>query len=128
MLILLAGPVEAPLGGQVVSKCPFPGMDPYLEAPVLWPEFQHLLATAIQGSGLGAEHYELVPGQRPGPNPEEYLEIRQKSDGRLVTLLDFVSPANKTTDAGRQAYLEHRHQARACGANVVEIDLVFQGQ
>ena len=28
---------------------PFPGMDPYLEAPDIWPDFHHALATEIRG-------------------------------------------------------------------------------
>ena len=27
---------------------PFPGMDPYLEAPELWPDFHHELISAIR--------------------------------------------------------------------------------
>ena len=42
---------------------------------------------------------------------EEYIEIRARGDGRLVTLVDVVSPANKTTAAGRDAYLAVRHVA-----------------
>src|SRR5438309_2121385 len=59
---------------------------------------------------------------------EDYLAISERYDGRLVTLLDVLSPANKTTAAGRQAYLEQRRMARDAGANLVEIDLVLQGQ
>jgi hypothetical protein len=29
---------------------PFPGMDPYLEAPRIWPDFHHALATTVQGA------------------------------------------------------------------------------
>jgi hypothetical protein len=43
-------------------------------------------------------------------------------------LLDVVSPANKTTDSGRRAYLHTRQQARGAGGNLAEIDLVLQGQ
>lgn len=28
---------------------PFPGMDPYLERPEVWPEFRNNLAAEIQG-------------------------------------------------------------------------------
>ena len=28
---------------------PFPGMDPYLEASDIWPDFQHALAADIRG-------------------------------------------------------------------------------
>jgi hypothetical protein len=59
---------------------------------------------------------------------EEYIEIRRRNDGRLVTLVEVVSPANKTTAAGRKAYLEKRQEFKAHGASLVEVDLVLQGQ
>ncbi len=40
----------------------------------------------------------------------------------------MVSPANKTTRQGREAYLERRLEARNAGASLVELDLVLQGQ
>src|SRR5262249_32889174 len=43
-------------------------------------------------------------------------------------LLDVVSPANKTLTAARQAYLDKRQEAKGCGASLVEIDLILQGQ
>ncbi|OWK39353.1 hypothetical protein FRUB_05916 [Fimbriiglobus ruber] len=59
---------------------------------------------------------------------EEFIEISSRTDGRLVTLVDVVSPANKTTPAGRAAYLATRARAVAQRAGVVEIDLVTQGK
>ena len=59
---------------------------------------------------------------------EEYIEIRQRTDGRLITMVDVVSPANKTTDDGRTAYLEKRREGKGAGASLIEIDLVLQGQ
>src|SRR5262249_23936426 len=59
---------------------------------------------------------------------EDYVEIRQRSDNRLVTVVDVVSPTNKTNRQGRVAYMEKRREGRAAGANLVEIDLVLQGQ
>src|SRR5262249_33246729 len=47
---------------------------------------------------------------------------------RLVTLVEVVSPANKTILVGRDAYLAKRREGRAAGANLVEIDLVLQGK
>ena len=44
---------------------------------------------------------------------EEYIEVRNRTDGRLVTILDVVSPLNKTCGEGRGAYLEKRREARA---------------
>jgi hypothetical protein len=59
---------------------------------------------------------------------EEYLEIRQRSSQRLITLVEVVSPANRTTAEGRQVYLKQRQQAIAEGAATVEICLVLQGK
>ena len=59
---------------------------------------------------------------------EEVIEIRQRGDGRLVTLIDAVSPANKATAEGRQSYLTRRAEGKSAGANLVEIDLVLAGE
>jgi hypothetical protein len=122
---------------------PFPGMDPYLEAPKLWPGFQHqLLACLYQVLLPGlVDRYRARVGTRSytsemalftsvvkEDHSEEYIEVRNRSDGRLVTLVEVVSPANKTTPAGRAAYLERRRDALAQRAGVVEIDLVMQGK
>ena len=117
---------------------PFPGMDPYLEDGSLWPMFQHQLVSCLYQillPGLVDRYRALVEkrsftiGSPEAPSlEEEFVEIRQRSDGRLISLVDIVSPANKTTPAGRHAYLETRRASRSAGANVVEIDLVLQGQ
>jgi hypothetical protein len=59
---------------------------------------------------------------------EDYIEIRQRDDGWLVTLLEVVSPTNKTSPQGRSTYLDKRREGRTAGASLVEIDLVLQGQ
>jgi hypothetical protein len=81
---------------------------------------------------IGQRHYAteqaLFTSVVREEHQEEFIEIRQRSDGRLVTLVDIVSPWNKTTDVGRQEYLKKRGEAKSGGANLVEIDLVLQGQ
>jgi len=54
--------------------------------------------------------------------------VRQRSDGRLITLIEAISPANKITSEGRRLYLERREEVKKMNANVVEIDLILQGQ
>jgi hypothetical protein len=121
---------------------PFPGMDPYLESPKLWPVFQHhlvgCLSSVLQPS-LG-DRYRLRVGNRTYVNQqvllvsivreehsEEYLEIRQRPTGRMMALIDIVSPANRTTATGRKEYHAKRDEARQSGAHIVEIELVLQG-
>src|SRR5437016_11165047 len=103
-------------------KTPFPGMNPYLEDPAFWPDFHRQLVASLfraLSSHLG-DRYEALVGQRRysidgKPYQEDFLEIHQRSDGKLLTLLDVVSPANKTTDSGRNAYLDQRRQAESRG-------------
>src|SRR5437762_9546273 len=59
---------------------------------------------------------------------EAYLEVGTPADGRLITVVDVISPANKANGAGRQAYLAKRQDFRQHNASLVEIDLVLQGQ
>ena len=122
---------------------PFPGMDPYLEDEKLWPEFHHALVAALYQALLPnlVDRYRARVGQRHyvveqalftsvirDEHHEEFIEVRQRSDGRLISLLDVVSPANKTLSAARTAYLDKRQEAKIAGASIVEIDLVLQGQ
>jgi hypothetical protein len=121
----------------------FPGMDPYLEDDKLWPDFQHQLVHSLYQillpglmdryrARVSHRHYvneqALFTSVVREEHHEQYVEIRQRADSKLVTLLDVVSPANKASAGGRCAYLDKRREARACNSNVVEIDLVMQGQ
>jgi hypothetical protein len=59
---------------------------------------------------------------------EPFVEIRQRTDNRLVTLVDIISPTNRTSVSGKAAYLDSRIDALNHRAAVVEIDLVTQGK
>ena len=122
---------------------PFPGMDPYLESDNLWPSFQHHFVNCLYQVLLPGlvDRYKARVHQRNYVSEqalftsvvreeqhEEYIEIRQRKEAKLVTLVEVVSPANKTTPEGRQAYLDKRREGRTLSANLVEIDLVLQGQ
>jgi hypothetical protein len=118
-------------------------MDPYLEDEALWPVFHHQLVMCLYQILLPGlvDRYRARVGQRQyvteqalftsiirEEHHEDYIEIRQRNDSRLITLLEVVSPVNKTRPAGRLEYLEKRKEARQAQANLVEIDLVLKGQ
>ncbi len=122
---------------------PFPGMDPYLEDEALWPVFHHQLIQSLdqilKPSLIDRYRARIKQRRYVAEEPssassvrrehqEDYLEIRQRSDDRLITLIDVVSPANKLTSTGRTAYLDTRREGKDAHANLVEIDLVLQGQ
>jgi hypothetical protein len=115
---------------------PFPGMNPLLENADNWPAFHHQLIAALHQillPGLDDRYLARIGERRYAPDAhgermEEYIEIVERNGSDLVTLVDVLSPANKTTEFGRQAYLETRKQARERKASVVEIDLLLQGR
>ncbi len=158
---------------------PFPGMDPYLEHPGLWPGFHNRLIAAldldlaprlrpryivsleervyISGArdqigrpdavvytpreeclGNGASVREarssggavVLTAAVPTPDQirETYLEVRDPASGRVITLIELLSPTNKRPGKGREDYLEKRLDATGTRTNLVEIDLLRAGE
>jgi hypothetical protein len=122
---------------------PLPGMDPYLEEEKRWPAFQPLMVHALYQKLLPGllDRYRARVGERQYSSEqalftsivreehrESFIELRQRSDGRLITLIELISPANKITAEGRRVYLDRRAEVKKMSAHLVEIDLVLQGQ
>lgn len=153
---------------------PFPGMDPYLEAPWIWPDLHLTLIVAIRAelNRLLPAHYvasadRYVWLQEPTDTPPNrfgkpdvyvtgeggspaaalttaappvkvvlaglrekgppYLKIIDRERRRLVTVLELLSPANKTPGKDRDAYLWKRSEYLGTGVNLVELDLLRDG-
>lgn len=63
------------------------------------------------------------------PIVEGYVQvIDTKSGGRVVTVIEFTSPANKIGEKGRKMYLQKQRELAAGGINLVEIDLIRSGE
>ncbi len=58
---------------------------------------------------------------------ERYIEIRDKQQGRLVTVIELLSPTNKQPGSDREQYLAKRRQYLLSDVNLVEIDLLRGG-
>jgi hypothetical protein len=56
-----------------------------------------------------------------------YLEIRDRRERRLVTVVELLSPANKYSGPDREQYLGKRGGLLASSAHLVEIDLLRGG-
>lgn len=56
-----------------------------------------------------------------------YLEIRDKRDRELVTVVEVLSPSNKRPGADRETYLAKRRQLYLSAVHLVEIDLLRGG-
>lgn len=160
-------------------KSPFPGMDPYLEHPALWPDLHQRLITYLADAlqpqvrprfhaRIGERFYVMEPPRGVYPDVtiferkpeaearkvasggraasavadpaltiivspqqarEPYIEIVDtQSSGRIVTVIEALSPANKIPGPGRDLYLRKQEQILKSGTNLVEIDLLHEGE
>lgn len=65
----------------------------------------------------------------PQPIVETRIEIRRVGgDERVVTAIEMISRTNKLDQRSREAYLTKRSAYYAAGVNVVEIDLLRDGE
>ncbi len=158
---------------------PFPGMDPHLEDPGLWPDVHAQLISEVQGElnrqitpryvarverrvfileesdpcrDLTLPAVRFIPAGGyaatiAGPQlsrdvvpsfevtteidqeiVESFVRVYDRRDRSVVTLIELLSPANKTPgSAGRRAYQEKRAEVLAAPAHFVEIDLLRTG-
>jgi hypothetical protein len=60
---------------------------------------------------------------------EPYIDILDRQEGmRVVTTIEVVSPTNKSSGAGRNAYLQKQRNTLASETHLIEIDLLRHGQ
>jgi hypothetical protein len=65
----------------------------------------------------------------PAVNTERlsFIEIRDRDDWQLVTVIELLSPSNKYAGPDREQYLAKRRQLPASAVHFVEIDLLRGG-
>ena len=59
---------------------------------------------------------------------EWYLEVREVGRGKLVTVIEVLSPTNKLRQPGRRQYLRKRDKIFDSRTSLVEIDLLRAGK
>ena len=60
---------------------------------------------------------------------QPFVEVRETGgEGRLITVIEFLSPTNKRPGDGRKQYLRKRDELVAADVNLVEIDLTQTGR
>lgn len=66
------------------------------------------------------------------PVPEEvterYLEVRSTKTNAVITVIEILSPKNKRSGGGREAYESKRQKILASTTNFIEIDLLRGGE
>jgi hypothetical protein len=85
-------------------------------------------APPVRSSGQSTA---TLPIQVAVPIPEEvqerYLEIREVASGRVITVVEILSPKNKRSGEGRAAYEKKRQQILSSATHLIEIDLLRGG-
>jgi hypothetical protein len=67
--------------------------------------------------------------RRSPPQTLRYIQIVDLQAGRrVVTAIEFLSLANKATEAGRKQYFAKQRELLDAGVNLVEIDLLRSGK
>jgi Protein of unknown function (DUF4058) len=97
--ITWVGPAESPSGGTESRSSSGPGV---LELDVEVPVTDHV--------------------------DEWYLEVREATKGKLVTVIEVLSPTNKSRQPGRKQYLRKRGKILDSQTSLVEIDLLRAGK
>jgi len=59
---------------------------------------------------------------------EIYLEVREVSTRKVVTLIELLSPKNKRAGVGRKTYLKKRLKILESDTHLIEIDLLRNGK
>ncbi len=160
----------------------FPGMDPYLEAKLIWPGFHNALVVYIRdqlrpllhprhiaavedrvfleeppralipdvwvreqsskwsGGGAAVLEQRSETETLDADDPmwieltdrelhESYIEILDRQSGqRVVTVIEVLSPTNKTPGPDRDAYLAKQEEVWKSATHLVEIDLLCGGE
>jgi hypothetical protein len=152
---------------------PFPGMDPYLEHPTLWPGVHNRLIVACANQlqprllprylasleervFVEGPERDIIPdvqvrqrlpagGIDLAPSPtadmpvvlaiqevevhEAYIQILDRyAQMKVVTVIEVVSPSNKSSRSGRRSYMQKQRETLAGDRHLVEIDLLRRGR
>jgi hypothetical protein len=59
---------------------------------------------------------------------ENFLVVYEVVTGKVVTLLELLSPANKLHNEGREQYLQKRNDVAFSRTNFIEVDLLRAGE
>ncbi len=111
----------------------FPGMNPYLEASDIWPDFHgtylmelraHLNRALPPGYVARWDRYVWMIDAKGQP----VVRIIDAKNRRVVAVIEMLSPANKSRGVDHDAYLAKRQEYLKSGTNLVEIDLLRAGQ
>jgi hypothetical protein len=89
---------------------------------------QHAAQSALHETGGVAVAEPIVFLLEEEPITEGYIEIRERGGGKVITVIELLSPANKGGGEGQKLYVHKQRELLHSDTNLVEIDLVRSGQ
>ena len=121
---------------------PFPGMDPYLEAPELWPDVHHELLSVLRellNPRLRPGHFARISGFGVLLGDSDALveenivrpciNVIERTSRSTVAVIVVLSPGTKAfRSASRESYQIERERLLKGSTSLVEIDLLRAGQ
>lgn len=121
----LPADLEAHVEENVFVDCESTPRTIYPDVAVL--EKPSLAVKDVSVGAIAVTEPSLVMFASEAP-PQRHLEIVDlTSGGRVVTIIEMISPANKVGE-GRVQYLRKRREYLAAGVNLVEVDLLRHGE
>lgn len=112
---------------------PFPGMDPFLEDPALWPDVHNTLIGVIREflvRRLSAKYYARIEERVYVSDDDDpgRITVIDRADRSVVTVIEVVSPSNKVSGSrGRDSYRKKRTEVLHSPRHWLEIDLLRSG-
>lgn len=105
------------------------------EPRIVYPDV-HVVERPDRGGGTAGRTQDGVAVAEPlvvhvesEPVTQGRVEIVDLSSGRrVITVIEFLSPANKTPGEGQDLYLKKQQETLEAGTSLVEIDLTRSGR
>lgn len=120
----LPGGLRARVEESVLLETPKGLGDHPLYPDVRVVEYTSRRETQTQPGTSAAVAEPILVEAEPEPVTEPYLEIIDRESGnRVVTVIEFLSPSNKSPGPNREQYLRKQREVCSSDANLVEIDL-----
>lgn len=122
---LLPGSLRARVEESVLLETPQGLGDHPLFPDVRVVEYTKRRESETRPGGVGAAVAEpLLVETEPESVTETFIEIIDRESGqRVVTVIEFLSPSNKSPGSNREQYLRKQRDICASETNLVEIDL-----
>ncbi len=99
---------------------------------VIAPDLSILQADGWRDADDGTVAVEIEPAVLTLPKidqlEEPYLAIRSRDGDEVVTVIELLSPTNKSSRDGRNDYLSKRNEVLHSNANLVELDFLRGGK